>query len=143
MLRSPLHSSEGGNSDRLHVHCQHQCGCHTRHPFSANLATVMTARESTYSISVTSHFLEFPYAICVEGYLRGRHQLIKSCTLKMGTMKARIEVRLDYSSFACNVRHGAPCSYQWIQSYVRRVHKTLSTESLYTYTVGSPPPLIY
>ena len=33
------------------------------------------------------------YAICVEGYLRGRHPLRSSCTLKMGTMKARVEVR--------------------------------------------------
>ena len=44
-----------------------------------------------------SHFFEFPYAICVEGYLRGRHPLRISCTLKMGTMKARLEVRLDCS----------------------------------------------
>ena len=26
-------------------------------------------------LSVTSHFFEFPYAICVEGYLRGLHPL--------------------------------------------------------------------
>ena len=32
--------------------------------------------------------------------------------LKMGTMKARADVRIDYSSSACNVRHSAPCSYQ-------------------------------
>ena len=34
------------------------------------------------------------YAICViEGHLRGRHPLPSSCTLKMGMMKARVEVR--------------------------------------------------
>ena len=39
------------------------------------------------------HVFEFPYTICVEGYLRGRHLLRSSCTLKMGRMKARVEVR--------------------------------------------------
>ena len=38
------------------------------------------------------HFFEFPYSICVEAYLRGRHPLRISCSLKMGTMKARIAV---------------------------------------------------
>ena len=34
------------------------------------------------------------YAICgVEGSLRGRHPLRSSCTLKIGKMKARLEVR--------------------------------------------------
>ena len=37
--------------------------------------------------------------------------LRSSCILKMGTMKARAEVRRDRDSFACNVRHGAPSSY--------------------------------
>ena len=44
-------------------------------------------------LSVTPHFFKFPNAICVEGYLRGRNPLRLSCTLKMGTMKARVEVR--------------------------------------------------
>ena len=65
-----------------------------------------------FCLSATPHFLEFHYAICVDGYLRGRHPIRSSCSLKIGTMKARIEVRLDYCSFACNVRNGAPCSYQ-------------------------------
>ena len=45
-----------------------------------------------------------------EGSLRGRHPLRISSTLKMGSVKARVEVRRD--SFACNVnvRHSAPCS---------------------------------
>ena len=45
-------------------------------------------------LSVAPHFFEFPYAICVEGYLRGRHPLRSSCTLKMGTMKARVRIRV-------------------------------------------------
>ena len=59
-------------------------------------------------LPVTPHFSEFPYAICVEGLVRGRHPLRVSIILKVGTMKARVEVRRDtYTSVACNVRHGA------------------------------------
>ena len=46
-------------------------------------------------LSVTPHFFEFPYEIFVESYLRGRHLLQSLCTLKTGTMKARVEVRHD------------------------------------------------
>ena len=49
--------------------------------------------------SEAPHFFEFPYAICVEGYLRGRHPLRISCTLQMGTMKARVEVRRDSAMY--------------------------------------------
>ena len=55
-------------------------------------------------------------------------------TLKMGTMKARVEVRNDYSSLACNVRHGAPCSYQYCRythiQYLQYVHVRV-TVSMY------------
>ena len=61
-------------------------------------------------LSVTPHFWKFPHSICVESSLRGRHPLRVSCTLKTGTMKARVEVRRDYGSFDCNVRHGARCT---------------------------------
>ena len=57
-----------------------------------------------------SFFENFPYVICEEGSLRGRHPLRISCTLKIVTMKARVEVRRDSFASACNVRHGAPCS---------------------------------
>ena len=60
-------------------------------------------------LSVTSHFIDFPYAICVEGYLRGRHLLRSSCTLKVSTMKARVEWRhyIYYvvRCFACNEKN--------------------------------------
>ena len=41
------------------------------------------------------NYLEYPSAVCVEGYLRGRHPLRVSCIWKMGTMKARYEVHRD------------------------------------------------
>ena len=44
-------------------------------------------------LSEAPHFFKFPYTICVKGYLRGRHQIKISCTLKIGTMRARLEVR--------------------------------------------------
>jgi hypothetical protein len=56
--------------------------------------------------SVTPHVFEFPYAICVEGYLRGRHLLRISWMYfenTVATMKARVEEGRD--SFACNVQY--------------------------------------
>ena len=65
------------------------------HFFELRCAIVLS-RPGFVCLTVTSHFFESSYAICVvEGYLRGRHPLRISCTLKMGTMKARIEVRSD------------------------------------------------
>ena len=71
------------------------------------------------------------------------YELRSLCPLKMVTMKARVEVRSD--SFACNVRHGAPCSYQCsrtlivnFRSYVRYIRRgpvrTVSAKD----TVDSP-----
>ena len=48
--------------------------------------------------------MESPYAIGVEGSLRGRHPLRISFSLKMAVMKARVEVRHDFFNCACNVR---------------------------------------
>ena len=54
-------------------------------------------------LSVPPHFFKFPYMIFVDGYLRGRYPLRSSCAFKMSTLKARVEVRRAYCSFAYNV----------------------------------------
>jgi hypothetical protein len=53
-------------------------------------------------VSLLSNFpTGFVYILVVEGYLRGRHPIRSSRNWKMGTMKARVEVRLDFSCFPC------------------------------------------
>ena len=49
---------------------------------------------------VAPHFFQFPYVIYVEGLLRGRHPLRISCILKMGTMKARVRIRVAAAAVA-------------------------------------------
>ena len=72
------------------------------------------------SFCTSASFFESPKVICVEGYLRGRHQLRISCILKIGTMKARIEVRRDTVA---------------LHAMYDTVHRALINTSRYTHTV--------